>query len=113
MKRNVHAWWDWTPDDQKREWRVSKFGKKWTFQSKVKGEEYWTNHEPLELGVMMQFRDLLFRKYQRRRATYEDWDEIDRMLKLRESKGEKAEKLDERNSKLEEDEAKPKQKRKV
>ena len=89
MKRNVHAWWDWTPDDQKREWRVSKFGKKWTFQSKVKGEEYWENHDPLELGVLMQFRDLLFRKYQRRRATYEDFTAIEQQITLRLAKGEK------------------------
>jgi hypothetical protein len=89
MKRNVHAWWDWTPDNQKREWRVSKFGKKWTFQSKVKGEEFWENHDPLELGVLMQFLDLLFRKYQRRRATYEDYTEIEQQVKLRLAKGEK------------------------
>ena len=89
MKRNVHAWWDWTPDNQKREWRVSRFGKKWTFQSKVKGEEYWQSHDPLELGVLMQFRDLLFRKYQRRRATYEDYTAIETQVKLRLAKGEK------------------------
>jgi hypothetical protein len=89
MKRNVHAWWDWTPENQKREWRVSKFGRKWKFQSKVKGDEYWEQHDPLELGVLMQFRDLLYRKYQRRRATYEDFASIDQAVKLRLAKGEK------------------------
>ncbi len=101
MKRNVHAWWDWTPEVVKREWRVSRFGKRWTFQSKVKGQEYWTGHDPLEINVLAQFRDLLFRKYQRRRATWEDYDEIDRMVKLRVAKGEK---LAEMTRPLEEDE---------
>lgn len=100
MKRNVHAWWDWTPDDLKREWRVSRFGKRWTFQSKVKGEEYWTSHDPLEITVLAQFRDLLFRKYQRRRATWEDYDEINRMVKLRVTNGEV---IDEGTAKLEDE----------
>jgi hypothetical protein len=39
--------------------------------------------------VLMQFLDLLFRKYQRRRATYEDYTEIEQQVKLRLAKGEK------------------------
>ncbi len=89
MKRNVHAWNDRTQDDEKREWRVSKFGRKWTFQSKVRGEEFWTTHDPLAFETLVAFRDLLWRKYQRRRAPYEDWFEVDRIVKDRERAGEK------------------------
>ena len=105
MKRNVHAWWDWTPDDQKREWRVSKFGKKWTFQSKVKGEEYWENHDPLELGAAIDAVPGEFALPQVSatvRATYEDFTVIDQQVKLRLAKGEKPEEM----TRLAEDEAK-------
>ena len=84
MRRNVHAWWDRTPEGLKREWRASKFGRNWTMRSQARGEERWTTHDPLPLAVLADFRDLMHRKYQRRRATYEDFAEIDRLLQERE-----------------------------
>lgn len=84
MRRNVHAWWDRTPEGLKREWRASKFGRQWTVRSQARGEEHWTTHDPLPLAVLADFRDLMHRKYQRRRATYEDFAEIDRQLQERE-----------------------------
>ncbi len=80
----MHAWGDRTEDGEKREWRMSKHGKQWTFQSKVKSEVTWITHAPLELSILLDFRDLLWRKYQRRRASYEDWLEVDREVKERE-----------------------------
>lgn len=86
MRRNVHAWSDRTPEGEKREWRMSKFAKRWTYQSKVRGEENWTTHQELDFAVLVEFRDLIWRKYQRRRSTYEDWQELDREVALRAKK---------------------------
>lgn len=62
---------------------MSKFAKRWTFQSKLRGEETWTTHRELDFDVLVEFRDLIWRKYQRRRSTYEDWLELDREVALR------------------------------
>ncbi|MBS0657528.1 MAG: hypothetical protein JSR82_04680 [Verrucomicrobia bacterium] len=62
---------------------MSKFAKRWTFQSKLRGDEQWTTHPQLDFDVLVEFRDLIWRKYQRRRSTYEDWLELDREVALR------------------------------
>ncbi|MEY2614760.1 MAG: hypothetical protein QOH78_533, partial [Verrucomicrobiota bacterium] len=55
----------------------------WRFQTKRSDEERWTYfNEPL-LGDLEEFREVLFRKYQRRRASYEDVLWADRELARR------------------------------
>lgn len=65
---------------------MSKFARRWTYQSKVRGEVLWTTHAELEFDVLVQLRDLIWRKYQRRRCKYEDWLELDREVGLRAKK---------------------------
>jgi hypothetical protein len=77
---NRHAWTEKTEDGLKREIRVIKNGGAWRFQAKIEGEEKWTYYEePLE-SDLRAFREILFRKYQRRRAAYEDVVWADRAL---------------------------------
>ena len=77
---NRHAWTEKTADGLKREIRVIKNGGAWRFQAKTEGEEKWIYYdEPLEPDLR-SFRDILFRKYQRRRAAYEDVVWADRAL---------------------------------
>jgi hypothetical protein len=69
---NRHAWVQKTDEGVRREIRVVKHGGDWRFQSKRADQQEWVYyHEPL-LADLEEFRDVLFRKYQRRRAAYED-----------------------------------------
>jgi hypothetical protein len=69
---NRHAWVVRTDDGLKREIRVIKTGGSWRFQSKCADEERWTYYDEPPVADLEDFRDVLYRKYQRRRAAYED-----------------------------------------
>ncbi len=75
-----HVWRETTPEGDKREVRAVKFAARWRLQSKLKGEAAWTYHDPPSLADLETLRDLIFRKYQRRRATYEDVTTIEKMI---------------------------------
>ncbi len=81
---NKHGWTERTPEGEKREVRAVKFGGNWSVQSKLKSELGWTYHEPALLEDLVELRDVLFRKYQRRRAAVEDVELIDAMIAKRE-----------------------------
>jgi hypothetical protein len=69
-----------TGEGVKREVRVIKYGGEWRFQAKRADQEEWVYYrEPLPADLE-EFRDVLFRKYQRRRAAYEDVVWADREL---------------------------------
>jgi hypothetical protein len=77
---NRHAWTQRLVDGGKREVRVIKQGGSWRFQGKRAGEERWTYYEEPLLDDLSEFREILVRKYQRRRAAYEDVLWADREL---------------------------------
>ena len=80
--RSQHVWKEKDEDGRKREVRVTKFGGEWKFQSQYLDNPGWTYHDrPLHADVIT-LRDILFRKYQRRRASAEDVASIDEMLLL-------------------------------
>jgi hypothetical protein len=60
--------------------RVTKFGGKWRFQAKVAGDEEWTYYDQPEQADLITLRDIVFRKYQRRRASAEDVQAVDRLF---------------------------------
>jgi len=60
-----------TDEGMKREVRVIKHGE-WRFQSKRADEQEWVYYREPMPADLEEFRDVLFRKYQRRRAAYED-----------------------------------------
>jgi hypothetical protein len=81
---NRHAWVHKTEEGVKREIRVIKHGGEWRFQSKRADEPEWIYYCEPPAADLEEFRDVLFRKYQRRRAAYEDVVWADRQLaKLR------------------------------
>lgn len=82
---NIHVWKHTTEDGEKREVRAVKFGGVWKIQSKLKHEEKWTYHDPALMDDLLELRDVLFRKYQRRRAAYEDVVAVENMIKQREA----------------------------
>lgn len=77
---NRHAWVQKTDEGIKREVRVIKHGGEWRFQSKREDQEEWVYYREPLLTDLAEFRDILFRKYQRRRAAYEDVIWADREL---------------------------------
>jgi hypothetical protein len=78
--RNEHGWTQRTEDGEKREIRAIKTQGRWRLQSKVKREEEWTYHDTPARADLEELRDILWRKYQRRRASHEDVLLADRML---------------------------------
>jgi hypothetical protein len=59
---------------------VTKFGGVWRFQAKYADESQWTYYERPLLDDLQALKDVVFRKYQRRRASAEDVDAIEKLL---------------------------------
>ncbi len=81
--RNVHEWKSTTPEGERREIRAEKFAAKWRIQSKLKGDEKWTYHDPASLEDLMELRDILWRKYQRKRLAWDDIEIVERIIRER------------------------------
>ena len=79
--RSQHIWTERDEEGQKREVRVTKFGGVWKFQAKRSDETQWTYYGRPELNDLLAFKDIVFRKYQRRRASAEDVASVDVLLR--------------------------------
>ena len=77
---NEHTWRETTPEGEKREVRATKFAGKWKLQSKLREDPGWTYHDKPDAADLDALRDLIFRKYQRKRASYEDLQSVERMI---------------------------------
>jgi hypothetical protein len=86
---NRHAWVVRTENGLKREVRVIKTGGSWRFQAKRADEQLWTYYDEPLVSDLEQFREIIYRKYQRRRAAYEDLVWADRELDRRRHEQEK------------------------
>ncbi|MDQ6911420.1 MAG: hypothetical protein M3128_00910 [Verrucomicrobiota bacterium] len=80
--RSQHIWKEKDETGRKREVRVTKFGGEWKFQAKFADETDWTYYDRPTLEDLNALRDIVFRKYQRRRAAAEDVDAIDKLLRI-------------------------------
>lgn len=78
--RNLHVWKTKTADGEKREVRAEKFGKRWRVQAKLKHEEHWTYYETPLVDDLIELRDVLWRKYQRKHLAWEDVAAIDQLI---------------------------------
>jgi hypothetical protein len=77
---NRHAWTERTPKGLKREIRAIKFAGRWSFDAQLRGEEGWTPIPNPSLELLQTLRDILWRKYQRRRASFEDVQGVDLLI---------------------------------
>lgn len=77
---NRHAWKERTPEGAKRQVRAHKFAGKWSIRSRVDGDEGWSEQSPPGLGDLETLRDILMRKYQRRRASYDDVRSVEQLI---------------------------------
>jgi hypothetical protein len=74
-----HIWTEKDADGRKREVRATKFGRAWRLQSKEAGED-WIYYDPPLLEDLLKLKDIIARKYQRRRATADDVTAIDKLI---------------------------------
>ena len=78
--RNTHVWKTKTEAGEKREVRAEKFGKQWRLQAKLKSEERWTYYDTPLLEDLVELREVLFKKYQRKHLSWEDIAAIEKMI---------------------------------
>lgn len=85
--RNQHVWREVTPEGEKREVRAVKFAGRWKLQSRLdRGRSEaspWTYHDVPILADLLELRDLVWRKYQRRRASHDDVTSLDALIAQR------------------------------
>ena len=79
--RSQHIWTEKDAEGRKREVRVTKFGGIWRFQAKRADESDWTYYDRPLLDDLLALKDVIFRKYQRRRASAEDLESIEKLLR--------------------------------
>jgi hypothetical protein len=75
-----HIWTDRNEDGRKREVRATKFGGAWRLQARAAGDLDWTYFERPLLEDLLTLKEILVRKYQRRRASAEDVASIQKLI---------------------------------
>ncbi len=78
--RSQHIWTDTNQHGRKREVRATKFGGAWRFQAKTAGDVGWTYYGQPLLEDLLALKEILVRKYQRRRASTEDVASIEKLI---------------------------------
>ena len=78
--RSQHIWTERDEKGSKREVRATRFGGVWRLQSKTAGDLDWTYYERPLLNDLLALKDILARKYQRRRASSEDVASVEKLI---------------------------------
>lgn len=78
--RSQHIWTEKDDEGRKREVRATKFGGKWRLQAKTAGETEWTYYDRPELDDLLKLKDIVDRKYQRRRASADDVASVNKLI---------------------------------
>jgi hypothetical protein len=78
--RSQHIWTDRDQHGKKREVRATKFGGAWRFQAKTAGDLDWIYFERPLLEDLLALKEIIVRKYQRRRASAEDVASIEKLI---------------------------------
>ena len=77
-----HIWTEKGQHGKKREVRATKFGGVWRFQSKVSGETEWIYYDSPLLQYLLHLKEIIARKYQRRRASIEDVSSVNKLIEM-------------------------------
>jgi hypothetical protein len=78
--RSQHIWTQRDEHGSKREVRARRFGGRWRLQAKTAGDLDWTYYERPLLKDLLALKEILARKYQRRRASSEDMTSVERLI---------------------------------
>ena len=75
-----HIWAHRNQHGAKREVRATKFGGVWRVQAKTGGDVDWIYYERPSLEDLLALKEILQRKYQRRRASAEDVASVEKLI---------------------------------
>jgi len=75
-----HIWTEKDDEGRKREVRATKFGRKWRVQAKKSDESAWTYYDSPLLVDLVKLKEIIARKYERRRASADDVASIDKLI---------------------------------
>ncbi len=75
-----HIWTEKDRHGKKREVRATKFGGMWRFQSKVSGQTEWIYYDSPLLEDLLSLKEIVTRKYRRRRASIEDVVSVNKLI---------------------------------
>lgn len=75
-----HIWTEKDDEGRKREVRATKFGGKWRLQAKTAGEADWTYYDRPPLDDLLKLKEIIGRKYQRRRASADDVASVNKLI---------------------------------
>ena len=78
--RSQHIWTEKDEEGRKREVRATKFGGKWRLQAKTEGDLDWTYYDRPLLEDLLNLKNIIGRKYQRRRASADDVASVDKLI---------------------------------
>ena len=78
--RSQHIWKEKDAEGRKREVRATKFGGVWRLQAKSADENAWTYYDVPPLVDLLTLKNIIDRKYRRRRASAEDVAAIDKLI---------------------------------
>ena len=78
--RSQHIWTERDGQGSKREVRATRFGGRWRLQAKTAGDLDWTYYERPLLEDLLALKEILARKYQRRRASNEDVESVEKLI---------------------------------
>jgi hypothetical protein len=78
--RSQHIWTERDKHGSKREVRATRFGGAWRLQTKTAGDLDWTYYERPLLDDLLALKEILARKYQRRRASNEDVVSVEKLI---------------------------------
>jgi len=76
-----HIWIEKDDEGRKREVRATKFGGKWRLQAKTSDESDWTYYDRPLFEDVLKLKEIIARKYQRRRASADDVASIDKLIR--------------------------------
>jgi hypothetical protein len=78
--RSQHIWTHRNEHGSKREVRATRFGGIWRLQAKTADDADWTYYERPLLEDLLTLKEILLRKYQRRRASIEDVASVEKLI---------------------------------
>ncbi len=76
-----HSWKVIDADGARREVRAVRHAAKWRIQSRTSVCDNWCYHEQPLLADLEYLRELIQRKYQRRRASWDELKEVEQLVK--------------------------------
>ncbi len=75
-----HIWTEKDEDGRQREVRATKFGGRWRPQAKTADQAAWTYFESPRLEDLLKLKEIIVRKYRRRRASADDVASVDKLI---------------------------------